>query len=406
MLIKFLGKKTIKNYTLVQNDEVRTKYGCLTSLLGITINLILSALKMIFGIIANSISLISDSINNFFDCTNSIVSLLGFKLNSKPKDKEHPFGHARSEFIAGVIVSSIVVAIGATLLFENITSLINGTTNVAVFSFWTIGVAVLSIVLKLVLALETNYTANLINSITLKANVKDSIYDIVLSVSLLISMIVTYFLNIAGIYFNIDTYLGILIAIFIIYGGIKSIISTANPLLGEQYDQGDIEKISNCITDFPQVLGFHDLLIHSYGGHNCYISVHIELDSRMSLIESHALVDEIEKKIKEDFKGLDVTIHIDPIILDNNTFNDYRIAIEELFKKDLNAYKYHDLRFYYNKDSQLVITLDLIIPYSNFRTKAETSIYEKNIVTDVSHKINNLFSMKIKTRITIDYPLN
>ncbi len=331
-----LYKFFIKNYEDVKNPAVRESYGKLGGTIGVLSNLILSIIKICGGIISSSISIIADGINNLSDAASSIITLLGFKLASIPEDEDHPYGHARIEYLAGLIISMIIIFVGCALGKNSIYKVLNPSPlNI---SNYVIIMLVLSIFIKIWQA-NLNYSiGKKINSLTLKATATDSRNDVIATSMVLLSSIVAKFTNI-----NLDGYLGIAIAVFIIYSGIILIKETASPLLGESPDTELVDEIISLVLSYDGVLGLHDLVVHNYGARRTFASLHIEVDADVDIMVSHDIVDNIEKEMRNKLH-IHFIAHMDPIRINDPVIQKVYPPIEKCISQFQGLKDIHDLR--------------------------------------------------------------
>ena len=363
-MLTLLRKIFIKDYTNVKDPTVRQKHGILATILGLIINLITFAFKLLVGIFVHSISIISDAMNNLSDMGTSIVNLIGFKLSSKTPDKKHPFGYGRIEYISGLIVSFIIIIVAVVLGYTSITRIINNevsdyTNNTyVIITFVILGV---SIILKLVQGLIYRKMSKIIDSVLLKASSQDSFNDVISTTAVLIATTIEYILYRNGTIVNIDAWMGIAVSIFVLIAGIRLTFETSSPLIGNSPDHNLIKNITDDILKFEGVLGVHDMIFHSYGVNVTFVTCHVEIDSKDDFLKSHDLIDEIEKTISYKYR-LVLTIHIDPLVTDNEEQN----ALKEKTKELLNAYnpvlKFHDFRFKYT-DKGTLVEFDVVVPY-------------------------------------------
>lgn len=331
-----LYKFFIKNYEDVKNPAVRESYGKLGGTIGVLSNLILSIIKICGGIISSSISIIADGINNLSDAASSIITLLGFKLASIPEDEDHPYGHARIEYLAGLIISMIIIFVGCALGKNSIYKVLNPSPlNI---NNYVIIMLVLSIFIKIWQA-NLNYSiGKKINSLTLKATATDSRNDVIATSMVLLSSIVAKFTNI-----NLDGYLGIAIAVFIIYSGIILIKETASPLLGESPDTELVDEIISLVLSYDGVLGLHDLVVHNYGARRTFASLHIEVDADVDIMVSHDIVDNIEKEMRNKLH-IHFIAHMDPIRINDPVIQKVYPPIEKCISQFQGLKDIHDLR--------------------------------------------------------------
>ncbi|OON97431.1 MAG: cation diffusion facilitator family transporter [Candidatus Epulonipiscioides saccharophilum] len=301
-----MSKILIKVFIKQEKDiAVRHQYGILSGEVGIVLNIILFILKLGIGIISGSLAIIGDAINNFSDFTSSIITIVSFKIAAKPADKKHPFGHARIEYISGLVISLFIVAIGFQILISSVQKIF--VQEELVINAYSYVILTFSIFIKIWLYKFNTRIGNEIESNTILAAAKDSINDVYISLGILVSILVSEKIGI-----NLDGYIGLLVAIFIIYSGVMLIKETIDPLLGEAPDELLVNNIKKKILSYEGVLGVHDLLIHSYGPNRIYVSAHVEVDSNVDINTSHDLIDGIEHYFIDDM-GIEMVIHLDPI---------------------------------------------------------------------------------------------
>ena len=356
-MINWLCKLFVKDYQNTNSNEVRTRYGNLASIVGIISNLILFGLKLFIGLITGAISIIADAINNLADMGSSVVTLIGFKLSSKPADKEHPFGHERIEYITGLIVSIMIIIIGLTLgksSFDKILSPDPLDTSLILVTSITLGVAIL---IKLWQSLFNYKIGKKINSVALIATSKDSRNDVISTSGVLVGVILSnYVFN-----FNLDGYIGLGVSIFILISGIKLIKETTDPLIGVAPDKDLVKTITDDILNYEGVLGIHDLVCHMYGQTKLFMTIHVEVDARTNILESHDLIDNIEKEMKEKY-NIEISIHMDPIEMDNEELNQFSKVLSTTLKDICSYLSYHDLRMVKGYTHTNII-FDIVIPF-------------------------------------------
>lgn len=332
----FLFKKFIKNYSDVKDPKVRDSYGKLAGAVGIISNSLLCAAKMIIGWLSGSIAIVADAVNNLADASSSLITLVGFKLASMPEDKEHPYGHARIEYLAGMAVSTMIILVGAELGKSSFDKILNP--EPVDFSWVAVAVLVLAIIIKIWQALFNISAGKKIDSLTLIATGTDSRNDVISTAVVLAGLLAGYFFDL-----HIDGYLGLLVALFILWSGICLVKETVSPLLGEAPDPQLVQQIEQAAMSFDGVLGIHDLVVHNYGPGKIFASIHIEVDSKVDVMISHDLVDNIEKKISSDLHIV-MTAHMDPV----NVNDPNRIPLENIISATLKtipgALSFHDLR--------------------------------------------------------------
>ena len=301
----FLCRIFVKDYENTKDPQVRERYGKFAGVVGILSNVILCAAKILVGAISGSIAIIADGINNLADASSSIITLAGFKLSSLPEDKEHPYGHARIEYISGMIVSVLIVVVGIELIKSYADKIMHPSPLEFIWSI--IVVLLLAIAIKIWQALFNINIGKRINSLTLTATGTDSRNDVIATTVVLISIIVG---KLTGL--QIDGYMGCLVALFIIWSGIGLVKETMSPLLGEAPDPELVNAISDMALSYDGVLGIHDLVVHNYGPGRIFASIHIEVDAEADMMESHDMIDNIEREMAKKLH-IEITGHLDPV---------------------------------------------------------------------------------------------
>lgn len=293
MLSKLLVIKFVKDYKNINHKEVRDSYGYLASIIGILTNIFLFIIKISVGLISHSIAVTADAFNNLSDAASSIITFLGFKLASKPADKEHPFGHGRIEYISGLIVSFIVLLVGLQFIKSSFDRIKNP--SIVKFQWIPFLLILFSIVIKLWLSRFNKYIGDTINSGALKASSLDALSDVVTSSSVALSLLLAKWVS-----FPIDGYFGILVSLFIIYSGISLIKETLDPLLGEAPDKELVSEIIEMVMSYELIMGVHDLIVHNYGPGRCMASIHAEVPSNESIVKIHEVIDKAENEISKN----------------------------------------------------------------------------------------------------------
>ncbi|HHX79207.1 MAG TPA: cation transporter [Acholeplasmataceae bacterium] len=385
-MIKFLGKLFIKDYEKYNNTKVRNKYGVLSGVFGIITNFTIALGKIIAGIIFGSVSILADGINSLSDMGTSIITVISFHFAGMPPDKEHPFGHQRVEQISGLLLSSVILVVGVSLLKSSIENIISP--QVLTFSYIAIIILVISLIVKVIQSIFYHRLGNLINSKVIKANAFDSLSDCISTITVIIAYLLFYFTKI-----NLDAYLGILVSLFIIFNGVKLIKSTISPLIGEAPDKKLVDKIENKILKYSGVLGIHDLVIHTYGAGNIFVTVHVEVRSDVDFVESHDMIDNIERDFYKD-NGINLVIHMDPIEKDTAESLKIKNIITTMLGNIDKNLSFHDFRVVVGPTHTNVI-FDIVIPQGfsmkdkELRKILEEEIYKKdekiNLVINFDH---------------------
>lgn len=373
-MTKLLIRLFIKDYQNTKSEKVRLRYGVLSGVTGIVLNIILSVFKMIFGAISNSISIIADGANNIFDAISSIISLVGFKISGKPADDEHPFGHGRIEYVSALTLAFFIMIMGVELIKTSIDKFSNPET--VVFSVPAVIVLVLSIFGKIWLALFNRKIGKAINSVAVDAVVTDSLGDIAATTCSLVALISSKFTD-----KPVDAVMGIIVALVIIYAGIDIIKNTLGPLLGEPPDKEIVSQLEELVMSFDGVVGIHDLVLHSYGSSRIYGSLHAEVPAEKNILHSHDTIDLIERKTKEEL-GIDISIHMDPVMSDELTHELREIAASVISKLCSDA-TMHDFRVVEGPTHTNMI-FDVVLPRKSkyteeeFKAAADTEIKKIN----------------------------
>jgi cation diffusion facilitator family transporter len=381
----FLAKHFIKNHKDISDTKVREQYGNLTSIVGITVNVVLFAAKFSVGRLSGSVSITGDAVNNLSDAGSSIISLLSFRLSNKPADKTHPFGHARIEYIASSVVAVFIMFIGFELAKTSIEKILHPAS--VDFSIITVSVMVFSIGAKLWLYRFNSYIGKLINSSMMQATAADSMSDVMATSAVLVSTVISPLIG-----FQLDGYMGTVVAFLIMIAGIKILRETINSILGQRPSEELVELIETIIDKYDGVLGTHDLVVHDYGPGRCFATVHVEVDANADILESHDLIDNIERDVVENH-GIHLVIHMDPIVTDDPFVNEMRELTERVISDIDDSLSIHDFRVVKGvTHSNLVF--DLVIPYQY--EKSDSQITDE-IVNRIKDEDKNLFVF-----ITID----
>lgn len=332
----FLFKIFIKDYENTKDPIVRQKYGKLSGFVGIISNMILCTMKVFIGIFTNSIAIIADGINNLADASSSIITLIGFKLAAMPEDEGHPYGHARIEYLTGFLISTIIIFLGFQLIKTSFNKVLHP--EPMQFSYITIIILVVAIAVKIWQSLFNRSAGKKINSIALMATATDSKNDVIATSVVLISIIIGKITNL-----QLDGIMGCIVALFIIWSGIQLIRETSSPLLGEAPDPALVTAILKGAESHEGVIGTHDLMVHNYGPGRIFASIHIEVDSERDIMESHDIVDNIERSLRHDLK-INLTAHMDPVKLNDPLTEQLRSILQETIAPIDGIFGIHDLR--------------------------------------------------------------
>jgi len=355
IMVKLLGKLFIKDYQNYEDQNVRISYGIISGVFGFITNFLMATAKIVIGLIFGALSIVTDGAETFADTTSSIITIMSYRLSRKPADKKHPFGYQRAEYIAGLILSVIILTTGFIFFVTAIQRIITPTE--VTFSKIAVIILVVSLLMKLFQSLFYRSASKLIKSQTLKANSIDSLNDTISTVFVLAGYLIFYFTG-----KNLDGWFSLIVSLIIIFNGIKLIKEASSPLIGERPDPKLVEKIKERIMVSDKILGFHDLYIHSYGSGRKFVSVHVEMDSNLSLLECHHIIDEIERDFKIN-SDIDITIHIDPIEEETEEERKIKEELTRILKSYNEEFTYHDFRTVKRKGI-LDVIFDVAIPDS------------------------------------------
>lgn len=389
--MKFIRKLFIKDYQDTQNPKVRFRYGLVAGIFGIISNALLCVFKLIVGVVGNSITIIADAINNLSDAGSSVVTLVGFKLSATPPDNDHPFGHARYEYITSLLVSVTVLFIGILLLKSSIEKCITPEeVSVSVYTYVVLGVA---IAMKLVQMLIYLDFSKAINSGALKASAADSRNDVLATVAVLISTIV---IDVAGDKISpkvsVDGIMGIAVSAFIIVSSILLIKEAMSPILGEKPPKELVDKITAKILSYDGVIGVHDLVVHSYGENHCFVVAHVEVPADVDITKSHDVIDNIEHDFWNEMH-VRITIHMDPVDTKNRQLAVLKLRAQNAIANLDENLSLHDFRLV-SGQTHTNMLFDVVIPYGSKITLDDVKdALKKNSATIPS----NTFSSSIWT---------
>ena len=349
-----LKKLFIKDYKNVNDPNVRNQYGKVAGIFGIITNLILGIIKFVIGSISHSVSIMADAVNNISDTATSILTIVGFKLSSKKPDKKHPYGYARYEYVAGLVIAILMLMMGISFVKESIVNIFNP--QEIIINEITYVVLVIAILGKIIQMLVYLDFSKAISSNTLKTTAIETRNDVISTVAILISMIIMTIFEV-----NIDAFLGIAVSGLIVYSSINMIKEVLEPIIGIVPTEERVKEITEKILSYEYVEGIHDLVIHNYGVHNDFVSVHVEIKADMDIMKAHDLMDNIEKEFRVE-KGIELTIHMDPIDVGNPKVEKLqKLVIETLHKLDKEL-KIHDFRIV-EGITHTNILFDCIVPY-------------------------------------------
>ena len=365
-MINLLRRLFIKNYDKIADPSIRQAHGKLASFVGVFSNLLLFVMKILIGFFAGSIAIIGDSFNNLSDMGSSIITLFGFKMASKPADKDHPYGHERFEYISSLVVSIIIIIIGVTLFTESASIFYESlfTKKENNFSIITFVILFISILIKLWQGYFNHRIGKIINSLSLEATATDSINDVISTTAILVAALISYLwpnIAIAGYSISIDGIMGMVVAVFIFISGINLIKESIDPLIGVGPESDFVRTIVKDIQAYPGVLGVHDILCHMYGPTKCFMSLHVEVDCRVDIMESHDLIDNIEREIGLKHH-VELVIHMDPVDNFSKEVIFYKQTIKKGLLKISSDLSFHDFRVV-DGITHTNLIFDCVIPF-------------------------------------------
>lgn len=379
-MITLLSKLFIKDRKNYENAVVRGQYGLLCGVWGIVLNLLLFAAKMIAGMLANSVSVLADAFNNLSDAGSSLVTLFGFKAASKKADSDHPFGHGRYEYIAGLVVSVLIVVMGVEFIKSSVGKIISGE-NDTHFTLLTGGILALSILVKVYICVFNKGIGKKISSPTLIATGTDALSDCIATFAIIVSAIIS---NVTS--FAADGWCGLVVSFMIIVAGINAARETINPLLGTPPSKEFVDKVSSLLLAHEEIVGIHDLVVHDYAPGHIMISVHAEISDKSDIIEAHELIDNVEREIAEKL-DCEAVIHMDPISTDDELVNEVKRKVCEVLLSIHEDVTIHDFRMV-DGNTLTNLIFDIVVP---FEVKMETDEIKKEadrLVKTIDKKYN------------------
>lgn len=379
----------IKKFIPESQKDVRQKYGYLGGIVGIIVNIMLFAVKLIIGMLLNSVAITADAFNNLSDTGSSIVTIVGFKIADKPADRDHPFGHGRGEYIAGLIVSFMVVLVGFQFVKDSIDRILHPVR--LTFDLASFLILILSIGAKLWMAGFYKTLNKHISSGTLNATSLDSYSDVVITATVAVSLLLSKF-----IIFPIDGYIGLVVSIFILYAGYNLVKETISPLLGEAPSPDLVKSIIEETLSYKGIIGVHDLIVHSYGAGKHMASIHAEIPSNIPVMESHEIIDRAEYEISRKLNIL-LVIHMDPVNVDDEKIKKTREEVKEVLKEFPDIISLHDFRFVGDGNHKNIL-FDIVI--TDRIKRAE----EKELINNIKSRIRDKYPQyNVKIHIDRNY---
>ena len=353
-MTNFLIKHFIPNASDVKSPAVRQRYGVVSGVVGILCNALLCTAKIAAGLLTGAVSIVADGINNLSDGGSCVVSLLGFKMAGKPADDKHPFGHGRIEYVAGLIVSFIIVLMGVELAKTSLDKIFHP--EEISFSWITPAVLGISILVKLWMCFFNRKMGDKIDSAVLRATAMDSLSDVAATSAVLAGFVIGYWARV-----NLDGYLGVLVALFILYTGVSTAKGTLDLLLGEAPDPEFVKQIQQEVLSYPEIIGVHDLIVHNYGPGHSVVSLHAEVPCDVDILKIHDTIDNAERDLKKKF-DCEVVIHMDPIITDDKETNEIHQKLSSIVRLLDSRVTIHDFRMVKGPTPTTLI-FDIVVPH-------------------------------------------
>lgn len=382
----FLVRRFIKNYQDTKDANVRTSVGKLSGIVGILNNLFLFVIKFVIGTIVHSVSIQADGVNNLTDAGSNIISILSFHFANKPADKDHPFGHERTETIASLFVGILILVLGFETAKESISKVIHpGSID---FRIVSVIILLISIIVKFWMYTYNKKLSKTYDSSLLEATALDSISDVCGTTAVLVSTLLSPVLH-----FNLDGYMGIVVSGIILYGAYGLLRDMINSLIGEAPDPELVHNIVDMIMAHPAILGVHDMMLHNYGPNKIFASAHVEVDSSKDIFETHDHIDNIEREVKENM-NIDLVLHMDPVKVNDPETEMYRAKVVEAIHQIDPKWGFHDFRIV-SGPTHVNLVFDLVIPFEEKYAQEEIeAMLLKYIQSD----------KKIYLVLTIDHP--
>ncbi len=398
---KILLKLFVKDYKNVKDPLVQKKYGLVASFFGLVTNFFLFVSKIVLGIILGLYSLISDSVNNLSDFGNNALSVFGVKMTFKPADKEHPYGHQRTEYIISLIIGCVIIALGAIMAYQGVRDLITfiksiidtGTPSIREFSYTMYVVSLSLLSLAILVKVTQSYIyfsyGKRINSQQLKALGKDALNDCISTSLVIVGILISYFTK-----YDVDCFFTLFVAILVVISGVGIIKEAANSLVGEKPSEELIQSLVNLLLKHEDVLGVHDLELHTYG-QIVFGVIHVEVDAKNNVMDSHELCDLLEKETYS-LLNIHLTVHMDPVMKDDPDTDKYKKLVEEFISKTNKNIHFHDFRII-SGEKNVNLVFDMILP-----DEIDNEKERKQIKEDLSNFIDNRYGKTVHIVINFD----
>ena len=374
-MTEFLVKQFVKNYQNTEDTQVRTSYGILSSCVGIVCNVLLFAAKLAIGMLMNSLAIMADAFNNLSDAASSIISFVGVKMAGKPADKEHPYGHGRTEYIAALIVAFLVFEVGITCLQSSFEKLFHP--EAIAFDWISFGILLLSVGVKLWMSLFNRKLGKRIDSKVMLATAADSAGDVIVTSATLASILICYFTSV-----NIDAFTGLAVSVLVIWSGISIARDTLEPLIGQRPDPELYRQIQEMVESYDGIVGTHDLIIHNYGPNRSMASIHAEVPRETDIEVSHEIIDRVEREVARKL-NIFLVIHMDPVEIHDEKVLAVKAKLNGVIRALDPDLTFHDFRVV-NGQEQINLIFDLVIPFSYSQDEADKVVHQvKSLMKEV-----------------------
>lgn len=363
----------------------RRAYGTMTSVVGIILNLLLSAGKLTAGFLSGALAIQADAVNNLSDAGSQIISLVSFRIAARPADREHPFGHARIEYVASMIVSFAILLVGWELLTSSVSKIIHPAQTE--FRWMSVVVLGVSALVKLWMFFFNRKIGSRIGSPVMKAAAVDSLSDAGATAAVLVCTLILHFTGV-----DVDAYAGVAVALLILWSGIGILRDTKNSILGERPSDEVVQDIRNVVSQYPGALGMHDLLVHNYGPGHVIASLHIEVDGDVNVYVSHDMIDRIERQLRLEY-GIEATVHMDPIAVHDPTADRLHALVLKTAQELDGRLRIHDFRIVPG-DTHTNLIFDMEVPF-------EVQISDADLRRELFHRVHDA-DPSLYTVVTID----
>lgn len=387
-MVTLLARIFIKNAEDTANPKVRQAYGVLTGVVGILLNILLFAGKFVAGTISKSISITADAFNNLSDAGSSFVTLIGFKLAGAKPDPEHPFGHGRIEYVAGLVVSGVILLMAFELIRDSIDKIIHP--QKVEFSVLAAAILLVSILVKIYMYLYNSSISKKIESAAMKATAIDSLSDTLATTVVLAASVIAHFTGL-----QIDGYCGVLVGLFIFYAGFSAAKETLDPLLGQPPEEEFVERIEEIVMSYDLVQGIHDLVVHNYGPGRVMISLHAEVPAEEDILEIHDMIDIIENELGEKL-NCEAVIHMDPLVTQDERVNELKHEVAQVVSGLDEEVTMHDFRTVIGP-THTNLLFDVVLPY-----RYEMS--DEEVKEEIQKRVQEHLGNEYFTVIQIDRP--